>query len=889
MAAGFFAGFGEQLSKDVARRQDELGILIKENLANARGAKRDYAKRKSLAGTILDTTQAIQNKYGLKDEQAIALAEAYGTDLPGLQLKLDETDIQVRSTGGVGLGAEQVMSYVNMTNELAPLKGMTKLQAIEKLMGLNTAELAKEADPKSEGSQTRSFIRAALAFDPQLQAAEKMEGIKGPGGMSYAQLLEMQEAGFAPEDVVGGVTRSGGLAYDYTASTAKQTTSTYSSNLSTKLFDVAMDDTIGWDSLSSKDPSLDKKAAKANLLGAGQALARLERSIVLKNLGKDLSLSAFRKGVLDDIYNRIDNPEELKTLQESVANGTALEIVQRTGGDLTEKDIDAIIAGTVGEEELASASQPAAAASVTDLTAAETTTAETTTPLAAQAATLDSNVARMLAEQGIDTGGISNTGLSDEELRLREPSAEYGSQQIPDTTITADTAFLLPKDASKLTSEFLSGEKTTKFLKTMFPDFPSDSDLIAGAENFNNTAAVALSNAASSTIDWFRGLAGVESGASISDWLNGEAERIANKPKVTAKEVDLRKAKVATVFTDALQDAYDFGADVYAEVEENVKQNIARSGVLTDAEKMKKRIQDNDRQFLADERNYPQPISGFVTPAKTKEEKDLEANMIAIDEQKKRIQDMDRQFLADEKNYPQPLKAMTSIEPLSINTPAELDAAIAERVGEMPPDYKEQVVEAVASINKVLTDFEKKANLTVEKVIDTVSPSNLAKAISNLTARVFDETLEERIMKNEGQRNRAAALAKLQEQFAALTLFPERTPVDIKDIDPYPTMAEMASEGLHSTQDKINASIASTAKAFLAKLGIGKSNEEAETKAEPLVARPKKAKKPKEMTSSDKARLKRAQKADQLSGDASLLEMLVEKYGIALVQKEMGL
>jgi hypothetical protein len=351
MAAGFFAGFGEQLSKDVARRQDELGILIKENLANARGAKRDYANRKSLADTILDTTQAIQNKYGLKDEQAIALAEAYGTDLPGLQVKLDETDIQVRSTGGVGLGAEQVMSYVNMTNELAPLKGMTKLQAIEKLMGLNTAELAKEADPKSEGSQTRSFIRAALAFDPQLQAAEKMEGIKGPGGMSYAQLLEMQEAGFAPEDVVGGVTRSGGLAYDYTASTAKQTISTYTSDLSTKLYDVAMDDNIGWDSLSTKDPSLDKKAAKANLLGAGQALARLERSIVLKNLGKDLSLNAFRKGVLDDIYKRIDNPEELKTLQESVANGTALEIVQRTGGDLTEKDIDAIIAGKVSEED----------------------------------------------------------------------------------------------------------------------------------------------------------------------------------------------------------------------------------------------------------------------------------------------------------------------------------------------------------------------------------------------------------------------------------------------------------------------------------------------------------------------------------------------------------
>ena len=891
MAAGFFAGFGEQLSTDIARRQDKLDTLIKENLDNARIAKRDYAKRTGLADQIVKSTQAIKDTYKLSDSQALALTEAYGEDLPRLQATLDAKNSELKSNLGVAYTADDVMSYVNTAKELNLPEGMTLQQGVERLMGLNYQELAKEANPKSEGSKTRSFIRAAFAFDPQLQAADQMQNIKGPGGLSYAQLLEMQEAGFAPEDVFGGVTRSGGVTYDYTASTAKQTRTDYSRDLSVKVFDSDLTDAIAYGSYSANEGT-DKAALKASVLGAGTALARLEKDIVLANRGQDLSLNAFRKAVLDDIYDRVDSPEELDTLKESVANGTALKIVQRTGGNLTDDDIDAIISGVVGEEESASVSEAAAATSVTEPSAAAATAtagAEPTAALAAQAATLDPIVARMLAEQGIDTGGISNTGLSDEELRLREPSAEYGSQQIPDTTITADTAFLLPKDASKLTSEFLSGEKTTKFLKTMFPDFPSDSDLIAGAENFNNTAAVALSNAASSTIDWFRGLAGVESGASISDWLNGEAERIANKPKVTAKEVDLRKAKVATVFTDALQDAYDFGADVYAEVEENVKQNIARSGVLTDAEKMKKRIQDNDRQFLADERNYPQPISGFVTPAKTKEEKDLEANMIAIDEQKKRIQDMDRQFLADEKNYPQPLKAMTSIEPLSINTPAELDAAIAERVGEMPPDYKEQVVEAVASINKVLTDFEEKANLTVEKVIDTVSPSNLAKAISNLTARVFDEALEERIMKNEGQRNRAAALAKLQEQFAALTLFPERTPVDIKDIDPYPTMAEMASEGLHSTQDKINASIASTAKAFLAKLGIGNSSEEGETKAEPLVTRPKKAKKPKEMTSSDKARLKRAQKADQLSGDASLLEMLVEKYGIALVQKEMGL
>ena len=57
---------------------------------------------------------------------------------------------------------------------------------------------------------------------------------------------------------------------------------------------------------------------------------------------------------------------------------------------------------------------------------------------------------------------------------------------------------------------------------------------------------------------------------------------------------------------------------------------------------------------------------------------------------------------------------------------------------------------------------------------------------------------------------------------------------------------------------------------------------------EPIVKRRKP--KVKEMTSSDRARLKRAQKAGELrGGESDLLNMLVEKYGSVIVQKEMGL
>ena len=432
--AGFWAGFGEQFSTDFAKRQDKLDTLIKENLDNARLAKRDYAKRTGLADQILKSTQSIQSTYGLKDEQAIALAEAYGTDLPGLEMKLAETNNQLKSTSGIGLGAEQVMSYVNMTKELAPLKNMTQLQAIQKLMGLNVAELAKEPDPKSEGSKTRSFIRAALAFDPQLQVAEQMEKIKGPNGVSYAELLEMQEAGFAPQDVYGGVTRGAGLAYDYTANTAKQTADEYTRKLSIGLYETEIDDTVSWNNLSMQDKTLDKNKARSDIQGAGQALARLERSIVLDNIGKDLSLNAFRKGVLDSIYDRIDDKEELATLKESVANGTALKIVQATGGKLTDADIDAIIAGTMPEEEdttdVGTSGTPSFRDRSDELTSATPPEPEAEPEAEPEVSEdLDPEVARML-EEGADeepeevstTGAAATAALNIENAEKRAAS-----------------------------------------------------------------------------------------------------------------------------------------------------------------------------------------------------------------------------------------------------------------------------------------------------------------------------------------------------------------------------------------------------------------------------------------------------------------------------------
>lgn len=398
--AGFWAGFGEQMSSQIEQRKKTLDRLVEENLDNARRAKREFGERSNIADIVLKSAEAIRSKFGLDEAQALALVEAYGVDLPKLQGTLDVKNDELKSSLGVGYDAQDVMSFTNTAEKLNLPEGMTLADGVNRLMGINATELSKEKDPKSEGAKTRSFIRSALAYDPQLQAAEKMQELKGPGGFSYAELLEMEQAGFAPEDVYGDVTRAGGVTYDYTTSTAKTTRNDYSRRLSNKIFDADLTNDISFSSYAAAEGQ-DKAKLKASVTDTGDALSRLEREIVLAFRGTDMAMNAFRKSVLDDIYDRVDNEAELGTLAESIKSGNAIAIVEAKGGRLTTEDIDAIIAGQPMEEQ-AEVTEDLEKATPTPEVTTEAPTAPTpsdtdTSPSAAEPA-VDSEVERMVSE-----------------------------------------------------------------------------------------------------------------------------------------------------------------------------------------------------------------------------------------------------------------------------------------------------------------------------------------------------------------------------------------------------------------------------------------------------------------------------------------------------------
>jgi len=355
--AGFWAGFGEQLSENVEQRKKTLDRLIEENLSNARAAKGKYTKNKQIANTVTKSAESIRSRYGLSSGQALALAEAYGSDLPRLEATLDANNNKLKANVGIGYDATDVMAFVNMSGDLEFPEDANISQGVERLMGLHYNEVAKEDNPKSESAKSRSFIRAAMAFDPQMQAMERMESIKGPGGMTYAQLLELEAAGFAPEDIYGGVTRGAGPTYDYTEATGRTTNNFFSRELSEKIFQSDLTNTIDYIGYTASQGK-DKALLKAKVNSGGTAMQRLEKEIVLAFRGTDMGLDSFRKGILQDIYDNIETEAQLDSFIKSVNNKAALGIIKAKNGQLSPEDIQGIIAGSRIDPEAEKKDEP---------------------------------------------------------------------------------------------------------------------------------------------------------------------------------------------------------------------------------------------------------------------------------------------------------------------------------------------------------------------------------------------------------------------------------------------------------------------------------------------------------------------------------------------------
>ena len=352
-SAGFAQGFANTFVGNLKDRQERIQGLVDQGISSAKAVAPRYMQAQGEYKNVLEIGDMLKTRYNVTDEEFVALAQ--GTDITQLYKSIVQEDTQRTAAGRSGISKEDFINVIDMPETVLP-ENMTREQAIAQIMGLQAAALEKEADPKSEGAQTRArgtSLAEFLGYNPNLSAEKQLETMKIMG-YDVSDLEYFQSTQGLKQKVVPGVTRTRDVLFDdidYDKNSYDGTQRKFNSMLATRLAgeDISNPDIFRTTSGIAAD---DKQAMRDNALEASMAMAKLELNIVNSGAGIGLIGPAARRNLLEGIFSQIDGGtagiQELQTLMQNIDNGTAIEAITsiyNEKGRFTAEDYDAIIKG----------------------------------------------------------------------------------------------------------------------------------------------------------------------------------------------------------------------------------------------------------------------------------------------------------------------------------------------------------------------------------------------------------------------------------------------------------------------------------------------------------------------------------------------------------------
>ena len=352
-AAGFATSFANTFVGNLKDRQERIQALVDDGIASAKAVAPRYMQAQGEYKNILEIGDMLKTRYNVTDEEFVALAQ--GTDITKLYSSIVQEDTQRTAAGRAGINKEDFINVIDMPDTVLP-ENVTREQAIAQIMGLQTAALEKEADPKSEGAQVRArgtSLSEFLGYNPNLSAEKQLETMKIMG-YDVSDLEYFQATQGLKQEVVPGVTRTRDVLFDdidYDKSSYEGTRRKFNSMFATRLAgeDISNPDTFRTTTGIAQE---DKQAMRDNALEASMAMAKLELDIVNSGAGLGLIGPAARRNLLEGIFSQIDNGtagvQEIQTLIQNIENGTAMGVINsiyNEKGLFTAEDYEAIIKG----------------------------------------------------------------------------------------------------------------------------------------------------------------------------------------------------------------------------------------------------------------------------------------------------------------------------------------------------------------------------------------------------------------------------------------------------------------------------------------------------------------------------------------------------------------
>ena len=350
-------GFTDTFTAGIERRQDRMEDLLDNGFDAAKRIAPSYMKTQGQFKQIKEIQTAMQRDFDLTDDEFVALVDA--TDVTSLYKDVYDTK-QYRDANQLGsLDKSEILSLVDMPDDFKLPEGMTADAAIRQVLGLQTASLQKETDPKSEGAKQRSFAQAAkdlFMLDPRMSAEQQLKNMKYMG-VNVNDLIAYQSLGGGRQDIFSDVSRTSEYSLskdDYTAADITRT-----QNYAAKLMSLGITNFDLNDSVQFADYTTDNTNAgeiKKAVNDTASSMSSLERQIIMAGRGNELFAGRVgRFQIIDQLSRSVNSQDEATSLNSSIKSNFAIDVIKGAiaeSRELTDAEIDIIIAGEKPEEEL---------------------------------------------------------------------------------------------------------------------------------------------------------------------------------------------------------------------------------------------------------------------------------------------------------------------------------------------------------------------------------------------------------------------------------------------------------------------------------------------------------------------------------------------------------
>lgn len=346
-------GFTDTFTAGIKQRQDRMEDLLDNGFDAAKRIAPSYMKTQGQFKQIKEIQTAMQRDFGLTDDEFVALVDA--TDVTSLYKDVYDTK-QYRDANQLGsLDKSEILSLVDMPDDFKLPEGMTADAAIKQVLGLQTASLQNEANPKSEGAKQRSFAQAAkdlFMLDPRMSAEQQLKNMKYMG-VNVNDLIAYQSLGGGRQDIFSDVSRTSEYSVtkdDYTAADITRT-----QNYAAKLMSLGITNFDLNDSVQFADYTADNKGEiKKAVNDTASSMSSLERQIIMAGRGNELFAGRVgRFQIIDQLSRSVNSQEEATSLNSSIKSNFAIDVIKGAiaeSRELTDAEIDIIIAGEKQKE-----------------------------------------------------------------------------------------------------------------------------------------------------------------------------------------------------------------------------------------------------------------------------------------------------------------------------------------------------------------------------------------------------------------------------------------------------------------------------------------------------------------------------------------------------------